>query len=82
MSAYPLLTKVLAEAWAEPFAVESFDPGLAAELIAGMPPDIADRLERALDVCAVCGAPSAVREFHDREAEVFRSHPYQPLVAP
>jgi len=51
-----------------------------------IPPDIADRLERALDVCAVCGHP---RDGHDftppndcHATPTCDCGPFQPLVTP
>lgn len=53
---HPLLTKVLDDALHKPSDREG------ASVVADIPPDIADRLERALDACAGCGHP---RDGHD-----------------
>lgn len=96
---HPLLTRVLADAhhgsrsMKHRFAfidpTKSHDPrchdaGIALAL--AIPPDIADRLERALDVCAVCGMWSGWSDHEENQtvkALIGGSfHPYQPLVTP
>lgn len=82
---HPLLTKVLGDALRTkngPQPTERF----AGQLLAAIPPDIADRLEAALDVCAVCGFTQW--SYVPREGPAIRTHPmgdghpYQPLVTP
>ena len=101
MAGYPLLTKVLADAMAKRAAtVTTRDTSVWGRqegqfTIAAIPPDIADRLERALDVCqrmdpdpaiGQCGEPEA-SEVHHRDlsvwpSESFWAHPFVPLVTP
>lgn len=95
---HPLLTKELAEAahtgqahWTMEGTALPCTPddcpfySETRELIERIPPDRADRLERALDVCAVCGL-ERVAYTRDRQAwtrgehEDWAGHPYQPLV--
>lgn len=93
---HPLLTKVLADALREHHG-PSFFPGGHDVTILGetpeecasriaIPPDITDRLERALDVCAVCGMWSGWSDHEENQtvkALIGGSfHPYQPLVTP
>ena len=75
MSAHPLLTRVIAK------AIRAMTDGemgefLAIGEVAAIPPDIADRLERALDVCRDCGVEHAVH------FPGTLSHPFVPLVQP
>ncbi|MBX3031444.1 MAG: hypothetical protein KF809_14960 [Chloroflexi bacterium] len=55
-------------------------PGNGLSLARAMIPDIADRLERALDECQRCGWPEFAAE-HDQLDGAGGSHPYQPLVS-
>jgi hypothetical protein len=85
----PLLTKVLADALLQTFCWDRRPEAVGKDtevVIAAIPPDIADRLERALDVCAVCGF-SVSPDKHTESEDVARSagyshHPYRPLVTP
>lgn len=81
---HPLLTQVLADGLYPVFEHgegRGYFVEEAAEVLAHIPADIADRLERALDVCQyvgygyVCNGP---RDAHDDER--YPSHPFVPLV--
>jgi hypothetical protein len=83
----PLLTKVLADALLQTFCWDRRPEAVGKDtevVIAAIPPDIADRLERALDVCQhllvdglECGQPP------DDDVHIYdRTHLYQPLVTP
>jgi hypothetical protein len=71
---HPLLTEVLDRSWLDA-APESFDDPVVS-LIAAIPPDIADRLEWALDSCAVCGNHVPFKASHEK----YTGHAFQPLV--
>lgn len=90
---HPLLTKVLADALNSPGVFEDpldDDTGLATDVIAAIPPDLADRLERALARCAFPGCGESEDSiFHEHlDCEPLDHeptdicHPYQPLVTP
>jgi hypothetical protein len=80
---HPLLTKVLAEAWLDATPEAFVEPSDA--IAVAIPPDIADRLERALDVCqypvrhTASGICERTEVGHRGLAGI---HPYQPLVTP
>lgn len=96
----PLLTKVLADALRSTVAVSDeywAQSPWPDDLVAGVPPDIADRLERALDVCQwqirgkglACGRLSHDHVHrHDEVCDMpghaprLECHPFQPLVTP
>lgn len=89
---HPLLTKVLADAYAvefPPIEVPGYiDPAnrlreqqaFMERVTAAIPPDIADRLEAALDVCQYDGFPFPCPM--TRSAHGPSDHAYQPLVTP
>jgi hypothetical protein len=79
---HPLLTKVLADAWLATTGQSSYAGEDA--LTAAIPPDIADRLERALDVCAKCEMTDRLYSVGGDEYthESVALHPYRPLVTP
>jgi hypothetical protein len=92
---HPLLTEVLGRSWADA-APESFDDPVVS-LIAAIPTDIADRLERALDECQYPECASLIPEWAighrgfryvhncddpDGHQTTPKCHPYQPLVQP
>jgi hypothetical protein len=96
---HPLLTKVLCDGYAAEFppiyVPDLLDPNeqltrqrtFLGRIIGRIPPDIADRLERALDVCAVCGWVRIPDDpdWHERDwvgSDPADHHPYQPLVTP
>jgi hypothetical protein len=84
---HPLLTKVLAQGITE--APEPRRSGIHADaesIAAGIPPDIADRLERALDVCQYVYAfpdsgKSVCLQRRDKHLPTW-AHVYKPLVMP
>ncbi len=80
---YPLLTKVLADAQGTP------QHTFIDMLVAHVDPAIADRLERALDVCQTCGmnhdgvSVAVMRVVHRRWIEYgIEPHQFVPLVTP
>lgn len=73
---HPLLERVLLDAMHATRRMQTDAPGL----VAAIPPRIADRLERALDVCAVCGGTERIHGC-GRPEHAPQCHPYQPLVA-
>lgn len=89
MSDHPLLTKVLAEALDLGAYVLADDvtPSDGAEEIIGQWDrlGIADHLERALDVCAICGRSRDESEPHPpvgRPEGDYPAHLHKPLVQP
>jgi hypothetical protein len=82
---HPLLTKVLADAWLDADEDPAMAPDPADAIQAAIPPTIADRLERALDVCqypvrhTASGICERTEVGHRGLAGI---HPYQPLVTP
>lgn len=86
MSAHPLLTRVIAK------AIRAMTDGemgefLAIGEVAAIPSDIADRLERALDVCTTCGWVRIPDDpdWHERDwlsSDPADHHPFVPLVTP
>ena len=93
---HPLLTKVLADAYAvefPPIEVPGYiDPAnrlreqqaFMERVTAAIPPDIADRLERALDVCVEpnCIGNTAHGPVEDGCRHPEEHHRRKPLVAP
>jgi hypothetical protein len=78
---HPLLTKWLADCL--PVTSEFYTRAeLARDTIADSDPDIADRLERALDVCSFCGKDRGFVGHVQTDYPEMRGHPYQPLVTP
>lgn len=76
---HPLLTRILDQALSQVMDRE------ATEVVAGIPPDIADRLEAALDVCqhvypsgSLCGGNASGHAYQAKGWEGW--HEYVPLV--
>ncbi len=82
---HPLLTQVLADGLYPVFEHgegRGYFVEEAAEVLAHIPAAIADRLEAALDVCAVCGMGHHDEHFPEWHVNHEHCHPYVPLVTP
>jgi hypothetical protein len=81
---HPLLTRVIAG----PTWSRHAPNALAETIVAAIPPDIADRLEAALDVCQWPHCHGRERErrhtcTHKSDHwSAYRCHPFVPLVTP